>query len=109
MAYGNKLSIFIKEFMSYKNYLTLFICFHLAHSAKLTALKQLLTDLGFGVGGAADTGDTFGGLLAAAPVVSQHRALVFFQQKSMLDTVENDLLKVTWNISFTEEKTFITS
>ena len=52
----------------------------------MTALKQLLTDLGFT--GTADTGDF------SSPVVNQHRALIFFQQKSMLDTVENDLLKV---------------
>jgi len=51
------------------------------HAAKLPALKQLLLDLGIGVE-ATDLS-----------VVSQHRALVFCQLKTMLDIVENDLLR----------------
>lgn len=55
------------------------------HAAKLCALKQLLLDCGIGT-------QSIGG--QSEPVVNQHRALVFCQLKSMLDIVENDLLKV---------------
>lgn len=53
------------------------------HSAKLPALKQLLLDCGIGVDSATGT----------EAVVSQHRALIFCQLKSMLDIIEKDLLK----------------
>ena len=56
------------------------------HAAKLTALKQLLVDLGM-AGGEGEPGDS-------GPIVSQHRALVFCQLKTMLDILESDLLKV---------------
>jgi len=52
------------------------------HAAKLSALKQLLTDLG--IANSSTDGEQ---------VVSQHRALVFCQLKTMLDIVESDLLK----------------
>ena len=48
-------------------------------SSKLLALRQLLQDCGIGT-----TEET---------IVNTHRCLVFFQLKSMLDLVENDLLK----------------
>jgi len=51
---------------------------NIEHAAKLTALKQLLTDLG--LGGESDQ------------VVSPHRCLIFCQLKTMLDIVEKDLL-----------------
>ena len=51
---------------------------NIEHSAKLSALKQLLTDLG---------------ISGEEQVVSQHRALVFCQLKTMLDILETDLLK----------------
>ena len=54
------------------------------HAAKLGALKQLLLDCGIGVISPGDSNQ---------PVVSQHRALIFCQLKSMLDIVEEDLLK----------------
>lgn len=61
------------------------------HAAKLTALKQLLTDLGMaGVDG--EPGDS-------GPIVSQHRALIFCQLKTMLDILESDLLKVILAVS----------
>jgi len=53
----------------------------ISHSAKLTALHQLLTDLGL-------SGEQ------SESVVSPHRALIFCQLKTMLDIVEKDLLKV---------------
>ena len=58
---------------------------NIEHAAKLTALKQLLTDLG--IAGAETEGEGSG------PIVSQHRALVFCQLKTMLDIVESDLLR----------------
>ena len=51
------------------------------HAAKLTALKQLLVDLGI-----ASSEET-------ESVVAQHRALIFCQLKTMLDIVETDLLR----------------
>ena len=56
----------------------------ISHAAKLGALKQLLLDCGIGVISPGDSNQ---------PVVSQHRALIFCQLKSMLDIVEEDLLK----------------
>uniref|UniRef100_A0A3Q3JAF2 BTAF1 RNA polymerase II, B-TFIID transcription factor-associated n=1 Tax=Monopterus albus TaxID=43700 RepID=A0A3Q3JAF2_MONAL len=55
------------------------------HAPKLSALKQLLLDCGLGGGGGSE-GST-------EAVVAQHRVLIFCQLKSMLDIVENDLLK----------------
>eukprot|EP00092_Neocalanus_flemingeri_P012300 GFUD01013258.1.p1 GENE.GFUD01013258.1~~GFUD01013258.1.p1 ORF type:complete len:1777 (+),score=633.99 GFUD01013258.1:47-5377(+) len=55
---------------------------NIEHAAKLSALKQLLTDLGI-----ANTSSV------EEQVVSQHRALIFCQLKTMLDIVESDLLK----------------
>ena len=46
-------------------------------------------DCGIGVG-SSSPGSTD---LRSDPVVSQHRVLLFCQLKSMLDIVENDLLK----------------
>jgi len=59
------------------------------NSSKLVALKQLLLDCGIGV--SSDDGNSSN--FITDPVVSQHRALIFFQLKSMLDIVERDLLK----------------
>uniref|UniRef100_A0A8C6ULC0 BTAF1 RNA polymerase II, B-TFIID transcription factor-associated n=1 Tax=Neogobius melanostomus TaxID=47308 RepID=A0A8C6ULC0_9GOBI len=55
------------------------------HAPKLSALKQLLLDCGLGGGGSAEGG--------TESVVAQHRVLIFCQLKSMLDIVEQDLLK----------------
>ncbi|XP_034079596.1 TATA-binding protein-associated factor 172 isoform X1 [Gymnodraco acuticeps] len=57
----------------------------LQHAPKLSALKQLLLDCGLGGGGGSEGG--------TEAVVAQHRVLIFCQLKSMLDIVENDLLK----------------
>jgi TATA-binding protein-associated factor len=57
------------------------------NAPKLAALKQLLNDCGIG----AEQESENDPLLTGA--VSQHRALIFCQLKSMLDIVENDLLK----------------
>lgn len=59
------------------------------HAAKLVALKQLLVDCGIGVSSSSPGSSD----LSSDPVVSQHRVLLFCQLKSMLDIVENDLLK----------------
>lgn len=58
-------------------------------SPKLLALQQLLKDCGIGVDQPAAKTDK--GEIPAA--MSQHRALIFCQQKDMLDLVENSLLK----------------
>lgn len=55
------------------------------HAPKLSALKQLLLDCGLGNGGSPENG--------TETIVAQHRILIFCQLKSMLDIVENDLLK----------------
>ena len=60
------------------------------HASKLLALKQLLLDCGIGLdtaNGSIDSSDTGGN------VVSIHRALIFCQLRSMIDIIENDLLK----------------
>merc|ERR1719494_1591708 len=57
------------------------------HAAKLVALKQLLEDCGIGVA------DTSNGENMDS-VVSRHRALIFCQQKSMLDVIEKDLFNL---------------
>ncbi|XP_052235352.1 TATA-binding protein-associated factor 172-like isoform X2 [Dreissena polymorpha] len=59
----------------------------LNHAPKLTALKQLLNDCGIGLDDATGYQD------GNAPVVNQHRVLLFCQLKGMLDIVEHDLLK----------------
>ncbi|XP_062319885.1 TATA-binding protein-associated factor 172 [Osmerus eperlanus] len=55
------------------------------HAPKLSALKQLLLDCGLGAVASAEG--------APEVVVAQHRVLIFCQLKSMLDMVEQDLLK----------------
>lgn len=55
------------------------------HSGKLPALHDLLLQCGIGTQSSSNSLDD--------SVVVQHRALVFFQLKSMMDIVENDLLK----------------
>lgn len=49
--------------------------------------RQLLMDCGIGVDEAS------GQSVTDTPVVNQHRVLLFCQLKSMLDIVEQDLLK----------------
>ncbi len=49
--------------------------------------RQLLIDCGFRSGGGGEEDS------ASCSAVSQHRALVFCQLKSMLDILEHDLLK----------------
>ncbi|ESO84154.1 hypothetical protein LOTGIDRAFT_229634 [Lottia gigantea] len=62
------------------------------HAPKLTALKQLLNDCGIGVG-SSNTSGTSNILGTDVPVVNQHRVLLFCQLKSMLNIVEQDLIK----------------
>ncbi|CAI2172682.1 1119_t:CDS:10 [Funneliformis geosporum] len=59
----------------------------LENAPKLLALKQLLLDCGIGASTESEEG-TLG-----AGAVSQHRALIFCQLKTMLDIIENDLFK----------------
>jgi TATA-binding protein-associated factor len=59
----------------------------ISHAAKLPALRDLLLQCGIGssAGSSGLEGD----------IVVQHRALVYFQFKAMMDIVESDLLKAT--------------
>jgi len=59
----------------------------IAHSGKLLALKELLLQCGIGDARDEDCDEAAGG------VVNQHRALVFFQHKSMMNIVIEDLLR----------------
>ncbi|XP_052070007.1 TATA-binding protein-associated factor 172-like [Mytilus californianus] len=63
----------------------------LQHTPKLMALRQLLNDCGIGV--SSFSGTSGQAALSEGPVVGQHRVLLFCQLKSMLEIVENDLLK----------------
>ncbi|CAC5413286.1 BTAF1 [Mytilus coruscus] len=63
----------------------------LQHTPKLMALRQLLNDCGIGV--SSFSGTSGQAAMSEGPVVGQHRVLLFCQLKSMLEIVENDLLK----------------
>lgn len=58
------------------------------HSGKLIALKQLLLDCGIGIPENTNPEESLNS------VVSQHRALIFCQLKSMIDIIEKDLFKI---------------
>ncbi|CAO3616747.1 unnamed protein product [Cunninghamella echinulata] len=60
------------------------------NAPKLLALKQLLGDCGIGVTITESESDP---AAMAVGAVSQHRALIFCQLKTMLDIIENDLFK----------------
>ncbi|KAI8096669.1 uncharacterized protein BX664DRAFT_324574 [Halteromyces radiatus] len=60
------------------------------NAPKLLALKQLLGECGIGVTTTESESDP---AAMAVGAVSQHRALVFCQLKTMLDIIENDLFK----------------
>ncbi|KAF9426594.1 TATA-binding protein-associated factor mot1, partial [Entomortierella beljakovae] len=62
---------------------------------KLQALKQLLTDCGIGSKPVAESKEDVEASLIGGgeSAVSQHRALIFCQQKAMLDIIESDLLR----------------
>ncbi|KAF8933060.1 TATA-binding protein-associated factor mot1 [Dissophora ornata] len=62
---------------------------------KLQALRQLLVDCGIGSKPVSESSaDVEASLISGGgSAVSQHRALIFCQQKAMLDIIENDLLR----------------
>lgn len=60
------------------------------NAPKLQALKQLLGECGIGVTTSESENDP---AAMAAGAVSQHRALIFCQLKTMLDIIETDLFK----------------
>ncbi|KAI8150160.1 hypothetical protein BJV82DRAFT_586077 [Fennellomyces sp. T-0311] len=60
------------------------------NAPKLQALKQLLGECGIGTNTSESESDP---TAMAAGAVSQHRALIFCQLKTMLDIIENDLFK----------------
>lgn len=61
----------------------------LNYAMLLLTRRQLLVDCGIGVSSSSPGSSD----LSSDPVVSQHRVLLFCQLRSMLDIVENDLLK----------------
>ena len=65
------------------------------YSGKLPALQELLFQCGIGTPDIEGQEEQVNSTLYAEgrSVVGQHRALIFFQLKSMIDIVENDLLK----------------
>ncbi|KAG0345016.1 TATA-binding protein-associated factor mot1 [Podila humilis] len=67
----------------------------ISFAPKLMALKQLLIDCGIGSKAMSESSaDVEASLMnGAGSAVSQHRALIFCQQKAMLDIIENDLLR----------------
>ncbi|KAF9583392.1 TATA-binding protein-associated factor mot1, partial [Lunasporangiospora selenospora] len=71
----------------------------LGFAPKLQALKQLLIDCGIGTKASDSTSASAAADMEASlmsggeSAVSQHRALIFCQQKAMLDIIESDLLK----------------
>lgn len=75
------------------------------HSGKLVALRDLLMECGIGNGeggsgelssGESGACDQNGGL----GVLNQHRVLIFCQLKSMIELIENELLKKMANVSY---------
>ena len=68
---------------------------NICHSGKLPVLKELLFQCGIGISNSEEQGDDVASNFNEdnRSVVGQHRALIFFQLKSMIDIVENDLLK----------------
>lgn len=77
----------------------------ISHSSKLRALKQLLIDCGIGAANQSLGEDTTTTTAPTATstqqqqpqelesVVNQHRALIFCQLRSMVDIIENDLIR----------------
>ncbi|KAG0222703.1 TATA-binding protein-associated factor mot1 [Mortierella sp. GBA43] len=67
----------------------------ISFAPKLQALKQLLMDCGIGSKPVSESNaDVEAALISGGgSAVSQHRALIFCQQKAMLDIIENDLLR----------------
>ncbi|MCJ1313225.1 TATA-binding protein-associated factor mot1 [Agyrium rufum] len=59
----------------------------ISHAPKLTALKDLLLDCGIGSPAPTDESQ-----IQDALFVSQHRALIFFQMKEMLEMVQTEVL-----------------
>lgn len=65
------------------------------HSGKLMALRDLLNECGIG-----NNEENNGSELDQNSVLNQHRVLIFCQLKSMIDIIENELLKKMQNVSF---------
>jgi TATA-binding protein-associated factor len=68
------------------------------HSGKLIALRDLLMECGIGSANGDDDGPSEFG--TADSVLNQHRVLIFCQLKSMIDIIENELLRKMANVSY---------
>lgn len=66
------------------------------HSGKLLALRDLLMECGIGSDDSSGERD----LDTQSGVLNQHRVLIFCQLKSMIDIIENELLRKMHNVSF---------
>ena len=70
------------------------------HSGKLVALRELLFECGIGAASnCIDEGDNLNSDYDNI-VLNQHRILIFCQLKSMIDIIENELLKKMENVSY---------
>lgn len=69
------------------------------HSGKLLALRDLLSECGIG-SGANNSDELTSSDDNNGSVLSQHRVLIFCQLKSMIDIIENELLRKMQNVSF---------
>lgn len=72
----------------------------LKHSGKLLALRDLLSECGIGNGDDGCTESAVSGAGGGGSVLNQHRVLIFCQLKSMIDIIENELLKKMANVSY---------
>jgi TATA-binding protein-associated factor len=71
------------------------------YSGKLVALRELLMECGIGLASSngGDDDSAIGSEFETNNVVNQHRVLIFCQLKSMIDIIENELLKKMTNVS----------
>lgn len=70
------------------------------HSGKLVALRELLFECGIGVSSNNLDENDMGDFENGESVLNQHRVLIFCQLKSMIDIIENELLKKMENVTF---------
>jgi TATA-binding protein-associated factor len=70
------------------------------HSGKLVALRELLMECGIGLASNNDDNESTISDMDNNSVLNQHRVLIFCQLKSMIDIIENEVLKKMVNVSF---------
>jgi TATA-binding protein-associated factor len=70
------------------------------HSGKLIALRELLFECGIGVSSNNFDENDQADFNNGENILNQHRVLIFCQIKSMIDIIENELLKKMENVTF---------